>query len=83
MGSLCLEFLDIDFFEIGLGYQPDINKVWFDCELRQRIFYDIQNNIFNGDNLVYWGFTSSRLLGKLKLCRIITRVTMVKMLMAT
>lgn len=34
-------------------------QVWFDCELRQRIFYDIQNNIFNGDNLVYWGFTSS------------------------
>ena len=34
-------------------------QVWFDCNLRQQIFYDIQNNIFNGDNLVYWGFTSS------------------------
>ena len=34
-------------------------QVWFDCDLRQRIFYDIQKNIFNGDNLVYWGFTSS------------------------
>tara|TARA_B100001063_G_scaffold244246_1_gene276567 strand:- start:192 stop:2195 length:2004 start_codon:yes stop_codon:yes gene_type:complete len=34
-------------------------QVWFDCKLRQRIFYDIQNNIFNGNNLVYWGFTSS------------------------
>lgn len=34
-------------------------QVWFDCNLRQQIFYDIKNNIFNGDNLVYWGFTSS------------------------
>ena len=34
-------------------------QVWFDCDLRQRIFYDIQKNIFNGDNIVYWGFTSS------------------------
>ena len=34
-------------------------QVWFDCNLRQQIFYDIQNNIFNGDNIVYWGFTSS------------------------
>lgn len=34
-------------------------QVWFDCNLRQQITYDIQKNIFNGDNLVYWGFTSS------------------------
>jgi gliding motility-associated-like protein len=34
-------------------------QVWFDCNLRQQITYDIQKNIFNGDDLVYWGFTSS------------------------
>ena len=41
----------------------DANKkqieVWFDCNLRQQITYDIQNSIFNGKNIVYWGFTSS------------------------
>ena len=41
----------------------DANKkqieVWFDCNLRQQITYDIQNSIFKGKNIVYWGFTSS------------------------
>lgn len=33
--------------------------VYFDCELRLTYTGDIINNIFNGDPMVYWGFTSA------------------------
>ena len=34
-------------------------QVYFDCVLRQTAVIDIQNRIFSGNNLVYWGFTSA------------------------
>jgi len=34
-------------------------EVWFDCSLRHKISYDIQKDIFSGNGIVYWGFTSS------------------------
>ncbi len=34
-------------------------EVWFDCELRLTYSGDIVQEIFGGDPLVYWGFTSA------------------------
>lgn len=34
-------------------------EVYFDCELRLSYTADIVNEIFNGDPLVFWGFTSA------------------------
>jgi gliding motility-associated-like protein len=34
-------------------------SVFFDCELRLTYTGDIINDVFNGDPLVYWGFTSA------------------------
>ena len=34
-------------------------SVYFDCELRLSYTGDIVNDIFNGDPLVFWGFTSA------------------------
>ena len=34
-------------------------SVWFDCSLRLTKSYDIVNNIFKGQQQVYWGFTSA------------------------
>ncbi len=34
-------------------------EVWFDCELRLTYSGDIVNDIFGGDPLVFWGFTSA------------------------
>lgn len=34
-------------------------EVWFDCELRLIHGIDLLNAIFNGQNLVWWGFTSA------------------------
>jgi len=33
--------------------------VYFDCEQRVSSIIDIQNDIFNGEKLVYWGFSAS------------------------
>lgn len=33
--------------------------VWFDCNLRQQLFLDIQTQIFGGTNQVFWGFTAA------------------------
>ncbi len=34
-------------------------QVWFDCELKFTYTADIVNEIFGGDPLVFWGFTSA------------------------
>ncbi|MFT5512240.1 MAG: hypothetical protein ACI8SE_000637, partial [Bacteroidia bacterium] len=34
-------------------------RVWFDCSLRLTKSYDIVRDIFKGQNMVYWGFTSA------------------------
>jgi len=34
-------------------------EVWFDCELRQSVSLDIQEEIFEGKSKVYWGFTAA------------------------
>lgn len=34
-------------------------SVWFDCSLRLTTSYDLVNDIFKGQKLVYWGFTSA------------------------
>jgi hypothetical protein len=34
-------------------------KVWFDCDLRISTTYDIQEKIFGGNSMVYWGFTAA------------------------
>lgn len=34
-------------------------KVYFDCELRLDESYDLIENVFNGTEKVYWGFTSA------------------------
>ena len=36
-----------------------IMEVYFDCELRITTNYDIINNIFGGNSIVYWGFTGA------------------------
>ncbi len=36
----------------------DSLKVYFDCVFRIGIQYDIINNVFNGDPVVWWGFTA-------------------------
>jgi gliding motility-associated-like protein len=36
-----------------------IFEVYFDCDLRQSITLDIKNNIFNGDDTVFFGFVGS------------------------
>jgi len=33
--------------------------VWFDCNLRQSLFLDIQSQIFNNQSEVFWGFTAA------------------------
>jgi len=33
--------------------------VWFDCELRHQLKYDIQGEIFDGTSEVFWGFTGA------------------------
>jgi gliding motility-associated-like protein len=33
--------------------------VWFDCNLRQTLFLDIQSQIFSGTSQVFWGFTAA------------------------
>lgn len=46
---------------VKISWNPDIQEinVWFDCNLRITSTHDIKNNIFNGENSVWWGFTSS------------------------
>lgn len=34
-------------------------ELWFDCELRLSGGVDLVNQIFNGENLVWWGFTAA------------------------
>ena len=34
-------------------------KVWFDCDLRLSLQYDIQSQIFSNNSDVFWGFTSA------------------------
>jgi gliding motility-associated-like protein len=46
---------------VRIQWQAD-NKtiaVWFDCELRHTLTYDIQNKIFDGTSEVFWGFTGA------------------------
>ena len=34
-------------------------RVYFDCTLRSQATYDLVNNVFGGENLVFWGFTGA------------------------
>ncbi len=52
---------DCQFHDLRVSWDANSNKldVYFDCALRLSYVGDIVNNIFDGDPLVYWGFTSA------------------------
>jgi gliding motility-associated-like protein len=52
---------DCQFHTMQVRWEADIQTltVYFDCELRISYTADIVNEIFNGDPLVFWGFTSA------------------------
>ncbi|MCB0642105.1 MAG: hypothetical protein KDC44_10715, partial [Phaeodactylibacter sp.] len=52
---------DCDFHELAVSWdaQNFVLKAYFDCALRLEYTGDIVNEIFNGDPLVFWGFTAA------------------------
>ena len=46
---------------VRITWDPEINlvEVFFDCFLRQTVTVDLIAGIFNGQTLVYWGFTAA------------------------
>jgi hypothetical protein len=50
-----------NWYDFQINYNPSTNllKVYFNGSLRVSFTYDIKNNIFGGNQWVYWGFTSS------------------------
>jgi gliding motility-associated-like protein len=46
---------------VRITWFPDTQEVsvYFDCDLRQTAEVDLVNSIFNGESLVYWGFTAA------------------------
>ncbi|MFM9986877.1 MAG: lectin-like domain-containing protein [Flavobacteriales bacterium] len=45
--------------ELKWNATTHILEVYFDCVFRQQIQYDMVNQIFGGESLVYWGITGS------------------------
>jgi len=47
--------------QVRIKWDPNTDSihVYLDCVLRIAVTYDIINDIFQGENLVYWGFTGS------------------------
>lgn len=47
--------------DVRITWNPDeqLLQVYFDCEFRLEGTVDLINEIFNGENLVYWGFTAA------------------------
>ena len=52
---------DCEFHSLDVSWNADTEtlSVYFECELRLSYNGDIVNEIFNGDPLVFWGFTSA------------------------
>ena len=48
-------------YPVKITWDPATHKieVWFNCELRLTTTYDMQAQIFNGNNMVYYGYTAS------------------------
>jgi hypothetical protein len=46
---------------VRITWEPQTHKidVYFDCSLRLSATKDLINDVFNGNNLVYWGFTGA------------------------
>ena len=46
--------------ELGVSWDATLQHlaIYFDCELRLSLYYDLVDQIFGGDPLVFWGFTS-------------------------
>jgi gliding motility-associated-like protein len=54
-----IEDCEYHYMEVVWDADMQTLSVYFDCELRLTYTGDIVNEIFNGDPLVFWGFTSS------------------------
>lgn len=52
---------DCEYHKMEVAWDADMQtlSVYFDCELRLTYTGDIVNEIFGGDPLVFWGFTSA------------------------
>ena len=52
---------DGEFHTAQITWDPSVNliQVFFDCTLRLQGTQDLVNQIFNGENLVWWGFTAA------------------------
>lgn len=52
---------DGDDHVVQITWEPDIQslKVYFDCVFRLEGTVDLINTVFNGNSLVYWGFTAA------------------------
>jgi len=49
-------------YPVKIVWDPTNNnllEVWFNCELRLSTNYDMINNVFGGNNMVYYGYTAS------------------------
>ena len=49
-------------YPVKIVWDPNNNnllEVWFNCELRLSTNYDMLNNVFGGNNMVYYGYTAS------------------------
>lgn len=52
---------DCNYHQVRITWNADdmLLEVFFDCEFRLSYTGDIVNNIFGGNQMVYWGFTAS------------------------
>ena len=49
-------------YPVKITWDPNNNnllEIWFNCELRLSTNYDMINNVFGGNTLVYYGYTAS------------------------
>jgi gliding motility-associated-like protein len=54
-----IEDCEFHYMEVGWDAEMQTLSVYLDCELRLTYTGDIVNDIFDGDPLVFWGFTSA------------------------
>ncbi len=58
-GTLNIEDGNDHFFRLTWDPATQDIKVYFDCQLRLSLKYNMIGNIFNNDPLVYWGFSGA------------------------
>lgn len=49
------------YHDVRISWNASANllEIWFDCVLKESVVIDLINSTFNGENQVFWGFTSS------------------------